>query len=250
MTTDDQVPPTGRSEWRPSVTGATSAGSTAAGEPAAGESATAGPAEGTPYEPRTELTPEPAAGATASRNPRRRRASKGIVIGGTLALAAAMTGIAVTSQSPSEPDSVSQEGWTNESGDVVAAPAELEQDYAQVCQDTQTGERIDDQWCEDVTPAEVGADSGVTQDESGEAAPGEEQEQETSSGGHVSHGWFFIPLYGGRTVPAVGAPLRDGSTQAPAGRSVTKVPASGGAFAKSGTVSKGGFGTKGGGAGS
>lgn len=202
------------------------------------------PTGDSPYEPATHLPP---AGATARRDPKRRRASKAIVIGGTLALAAAMTGVAVTSQSSQssiESAPAEENGWTNEFGETVAAPAELEQDYAQVCQDTQTGERIEDQWCEDPSIAEGQAGAGQEQAAEGEGP------QQTSHYGGGGFGWFFIPLSGGRTVPAVGSPLRDGTTQAPAGRSVTKVPPSGGSFAKSGTVSKGGFGTKGGGAGS
>lgn len=226
MTTEDQgrEPEAGGTPWRP----------------ATGDS---------PYEPATRLPP---AGATARRDPKRRRASKAIVIGGTLALAAAMTGVAVTSQSSQssiESAPAEENGWTNEFGETVAAPAELEQDYAQVCQDTQTGERIDDQWCEDPSIAEGQAAQGQEQAAEGEGQAAEGEEQQTSHYGG-GYGWFFIPLSGGRTVPAVGSPLRDGTTQAPAGRSVTKVPASGGSFAKAGTVSKGGFGTKGGGAGS
>lgn len=235
MTTDDQVPEAGSTRWYP-------AGDGAPGGPADGSTAQERPvAPPLPYQPRTDVLED---GATARRDPKRRRSSKAVVIGGTLALAAAMTGVAVTSQSSSRSSvSAEPEGWTNEFGETVTAPAELTEDYAQVCQDTQTGERVEDQWCEDPSIAQDQA--GAVQEDSGE-----EQEEPVASGGHVSHGWFFIPLSGGRTVPAVGSPVRGGTTQAPAGRTVTKVPASGGSFAKAGTVSKGGFGTKGGGAGS
>lgn len=136
----------------------------------------------------------------ASSVPQRRRSSKALALGGTLMLAAAMTGCS----SPAD-----------------TGVNEVEGDYAQICRDEATQERVPDEQCEDG--------------------------QRSGGGGF---GWFFIPLIGGRTVPAVGAPVRTGTAVRPASGVGTRVPAAGGDFAKAGTVSKGGFGTKGGGAGS
>lgn len=81
--------------------------------------------------------------------------------------------------------------------------------YTGVCADTRTNTRVADKDCED------------------DASTG-------SSGG--GHGWYFIA--GGRSAPAVGAPLAGGTFIAPDGASTTK----GGVSAKGGTVAKGGFG--------
>ncbi|MDX2340748.1 tRNA-dihydrouridine synthase [Micrococcus sp. M4NT] len=131
----------------------------------------------------------------------RRRSSKALALGGTLMLAAAMTGCS----SPAD-----------------TGVNEVDGDYAQVCRDEATQERVPDERCE----------------------------EGQRSGGGGGFGWFFIPLIGGRTVPAVGAPVRAGTAVRPTSGVGTRVPAAGGEFAKAGTVSKGGFGTKGGGAGS
>ena len=132
----------------------------------------------------------------------RRRASRTLALGGTLALAAAMTGCGP------DPDY-----------------RQTSEDYAQVCRDETTQERVPDEDCDDSAG---------------------------TSHAHAGHrtGWYFIPLAGGRTVPAVGQRAGGGLTTRPGTGTTTKVPSSGGEFAKSGTVSKGGFGSKGGGAGS
>lgn len=114
-------------------------------------------------------------------------------------------------------------GCSSSGNEVV----EADHDYAQVCQDTTTHERRPDEECDD------------------DGTPGH-----TASGVHHTTGWYFLPLSGGRTVPAVGSPLSGGTASRPGSGSVTKVSPAGGDFAQSGTVSKGGFGTKGGGAGS
>lgn len=129
----------------------------------------------------------------------RRRASRGVALGATFALAFAMTGCSA------------------DSSDFV----ESQHDYVEICQESQSLNRVDDDKCE-----------------------------EGSSSGNHAH-FFYIPTAGGRTVPAVGSRVDPslGSTQKPSG-SITRVAPSGGSFAKAGTVTRGGFGSTGGGAGS
>ncbi|KIA72685.1 hypothetical protein ANMWB30_24530 [Arthrobacter sp. MWB30] len=92
-------------------------------------------------------------------------------------------------------------------GDVIDA------DYAQLCQDTKTQERVDDSKCSD----------------------------EGRSGGY--YGWYFLPMGSSgsttaRSIPAVGSKLTDGVTSIPEGASSKAgAPAKG-----SSAVSRGGFG--------
>lgn len=95
---------------------------------------------------------------------------------------------------------------------------EVDADYAKVCQDKVTEERLEDDQCN------------------------------TSSSSRAH--WYFIPIIGGRSVPRVGAKLSGGVATMPSGKTAKTVPSKGGDFAKSGSVTRGGFGSKGGGAGS
>ncbi len=125
--------------------------------------------------------------AAADRNRGRRSAS--LSIGVTALLASAV----LTGCSPS--------------GEVIDA------DYAQVCQDRTTQERVEDSKC-----SEEGRSSGA-------------------------FGWYFFALGArsaalSRSIPAVGSPLTGGVTSVPAGASTRSgISASG-----SSSVSRGGFG--------
>lgn len=90
----------------------------------------------------------------------------------------------------------------------------IDADYAQMCRDKTTEQRVEDTNCSD----------------------------KGRSGGH--YGWYFYPS--GSNVPAVGSRLSGGTTSVPAGKSAQK-----GFTSKGGTVSRGGFGSsaKGGGMG-
>ena len=105
----------------------------------------------------------------------------------------------------------------------------VNEDYARICRDNSSEERIDDRECD------------------------------TSS--HNSHaGWYFLPLYmnSGRDIPAVGSKATEGETKLPAGKSYNSSIPREGSKVSSGSknaaskpgVSRGGFGSKGGGAGS
>ncbi|MEH0108673.1 tRNA-dihydrouridine synthase [Tersicoccus sp. MR15.9] len=133
---------------------------------------------------------EPATASTTASPARRRfRASTTVGLGVTAVLASAlMTGCS--------PD-----------GDVIDA------DYAQVCQDRTSQQRVEDDKC---------SDSG-------------------RAGGH--YGWYFFPMgsrgsSNTRSLPGVGDRLSGGTTSVPAGASAKSgVPAKG-----SSSVSRGGFG--------
>lgn len=120
----------------------------------------------------------------------RRRRSDAVVLGVTAVLASAMlTGCG--------PD-----------GDVIDA------DYAQVCQDRTTEQRVEDEKCS----------------------------EEGRSSGHF--GWYFFPMGSkgsntSRSIPGVGERLSGGVTSVPAGATAkTGVPADG-----SSSVTRGGFGS-------
>jgi hypothetical protein len=113
----------------------------------------------------------------------RRRKTGALALGVTGLLASAM----VTGCTPS--------------GDVIDA------DYAKVCQDRKTEQRVEDSNCSN----------------------------QGRSGGY--YGWYFYST-NGHTVPAVGSKLTGGSTTAPKSGSVKS-----GVSSKGGTVSRGGFGT-------
>lgn len=124
----------------------------------------------------------------------RRRASGVVALGVTAALATSLTGCSSDSN-------------------------EVDADYAKICRDETTQERLDDAECENRV-----------------------------SNSHVSAGWFFLPLLlgGGRTtVPAVGAqvPASSGTATVPDGTRTQTAPK------KGGDITRGGFGSTGGGAG-
>ncbi len=127
--------------------------------------------------------------------PGRRRASGVVALGVTAALATTLT------------------GCSSESNEVEDA------EYAKICRDETTEERLPDEECE-----------------------------ERVGNSHMHAGWFFLPLLlgGARTnVPAVGAPVAEnsGTTSVPAGTKTQPAPRTGG------NITRGGFGSTGGGAG-
>lgn len=89
----------------------------------------------------------------------------------------------------------------------------IDADYAQLCQDKKTQERVDDSKC-----------------------------SEAGRGGSY-YGWYFLPMGAAdsgstRSIPAVGSKLSGGATTIPQGATAkTGAPVKG-----SGTVSRGGFG--------
>lgn len=86
----------------------------------------------------------------------------------------------------------------------------IDADYAQVCQDKKTEQRVEDNHCS----------------------------EEGRAGGYYS--WYFYQTQGGSTstVPGIGTKLSGGTTSLPAGKS-----AKSGVSSKGGTVVRGGFGT-------
>ncbi|UDL16608.1 hypothetical protein SEA_ATUIN_214 [Arthrobacter phage Atuin] len=85
----------------------------------------------------------------------------------------------------------------------------IDADYAQMCQDKTTEQRVEDTNCSD----------------------------QGRAGGH--YGWYFYNMQGNsHTLPAVGSKLSGGSTSIPAGKSYKA-----GVTSKGGTISRGGFGT-------
>lgn len=100
------------------------------------------------------------------------------------------------------------------SSGLVACSDESEEqtDYAKVCRDASSGNRLPDADCE--------------------------ENDRTHHAGHV--GWYFLPLgSSGRSIPPVGSSVNapDGVTSVPAGKS-----ASSGVDARGGSVTRGGFG--------
>jgi hypothetical protein len=124
---------------------------------------------------------------------RRRQATRAVSLGITAIMAAALSGCA-------------------------ASTTEVDADYAKVCRDQATQERVDDDQCNTRSSPSVG--------------------------------WYFLALSGGRAIPRVGATVSGGTASLPSGAKAQTVSTKGGDFGKSGTVSRGGFGSKGGGAGS
>lgn len=139
----------------------------------------------------------------------KKRSSASVMFGITSALALTMTGCANTGE-PINPD------YARES---------MDSDYARICVDEQTQNRVEDDKCS--------------------------TDQTTSNGGvHTSFIPFFIPLGSSNVViPPVGSSVSkvQGVRQnnLPASSKVTNVDSKG-----SNVVSRGGFGAKGGGAGS
>ena len=129
----------------------------------------------------------------------RRRASGVVALGVTAALATTLTGCS------SDDNKVD------------------DQEYAQICRDQQTEERLPDEECEN----RVGHS-------------------------HMSAAWFFLPLLlsgnRGDTVPAVGSavPQSTGSATSPGGAATHRAPSQGGSGRD---IARGGFGSSGGGAG-
>ncbi len=103
-----------------------------------------------------------------------------------------------------------------------ASTTEVDADYAKVCRDQNTQQRVEDSEC---------SSSGSR-----------------TSGSHF--GWYYLALNGGKSVPRVGSTLSGGTATLPSGSKAQTVSSKGGTYGKSGTVSRGGFGSKGGGAGS
>lgn len=122
----------------------------------------------------------------------RRRRSAAVALGITGLLAAGLTGYAV--------------GQDDDEAEEV--------DYAAVCVDSQTEQRVEDGSC----------------DEGGE--------QRFYGGGGGFYGWYFLPV-GGR-APGIGQRVAGGTLTAPPGR-----VARGGIDRAGGTVSRGGFGVNG-----
>ena len=92
-------------------------------------------------------------------------------------------------------------------GLIAYASDDDDYDYSAVCVDQATGERIDDEYCDDGS-----SDSGP-------------------------HGWYYIPS--GGHAPALGSRARGGSFSDPgSGFSVER----GGAPARGGSIARGGFG--------
>lgn len=114
---------------------------------------------------------------------RRRRASSAVALGITTLLASAVL-----------------TGCSND-GEVIDA------DYAKVCQDKETEERVDDDNC-------------------------------SEGGRSIGHaGWYFYPITSSQRVPAVGQRLSGGSTRLPAGATSKS-----GVSSDGGKVTRGGFG--------
>lgn len=125
----------------------------------------------------------------------RRRASGVVALGVTAALATSLTGCSSESNEVQDPE------------------------YAKICRDETTEERLDDSECEDRV-----------------------------NHSHMSAGWFFLPLLLGgmrSPVPAVGAPVpaSSGTPSVPSGTRTQTAPR------KGGDITRGGFGSTGGGAG-
>jgi len=107
---------------------------------------------------------------------------------------------------------------------AVVASQNDDEDYAQVCTDESTQQRVEDEKCED---------SGASS---------------TAGRSHTHYGWYFFPR--GSSIPAVGSSVKSysgGTSTLPKGSSAAKgFSSKGGSFTKS-TTSRGGFGKSSGG---
>ena len=106
------------------------------------------------------------------------------------------------------------------------------EEYAQVCQDSNSGLRVDDSYCEAAgSEADFAGDGSVA---SASASP--------SSSSHTTHRssyhWYYVGGYGSsssnRTVPSVGSRVEGGSYSKPSNGTVySGVPTSGGSYESS-----------------
>jgi len=107
---------------------------------------------------------------------------------------------------------------------AVVASQNDDDDYAQVCTDESTQQRVEDSKCED---------SGASS---------------TAGRSHTHYGWYFFPR--GSSIPAIGSSVKNysgGTSTLPKGSTAAKgFSSKGGSFTKS-TTSRGGFGKSSGG---
>jgi len=107
---------------------------------------------------------------------------------------------------------------------AVVASQNDDEDYAQVCTDESTQQRVDDEKCED---------SGASS---------------TAGRSNSHYGWYFFPR--GSRIPAIGSSVKSysgGTSTLPKGSTAAKgFSSSGGSFSKS-TTTRGGFGKSSGG---
>lgn len=105
------------------------------------------------------------------------------------------------------------------------------EEFAQVCQDTNTGLRVDDSECE---KAGVAADaSPSTGSSSGSGGSGSGSGTHHNSGNHNAFLWYYLgrSSAGTSNVPSIGSSLKGGTTSRPhSGTVYSGVPRQGGGF--------------------